>query len=167
MLGCEGSDHRLGFGCGNRAGDGSRLFRAGIDPRAVPRRAQEAFSLAVSEYRPVAQPCRYCANLICDRLIRRHLVHQSPVPRLRRRQDTAGQSQFKGALLADCPRPEPRHAAIRRQTYPRVGHHEPSGRLKLDELITRRYALDDVNQAYADMRSGVNIRGVVDFIPAG
>jgi len=39
--------------------------------------------------------------------------------------------------------------------------------LKLDELITRRYALDDVNQAYADMRSGVNIRGVVDFIPAG
>jgi S-(hydroxymethyl)glutathione dehydrogenase/alcohol dehydrogenase len=42
-----------------------------------------------------------------------------------------------------------------------------SGDLKLDELITRRYALDDVNQAYADMRSGVNIRGVVDFIPAG
>jgi hypothetical protein len=42
-----------------------------------------------------------------------------------------------------------------------------AGRLKLDELITRRYALDDVNQAYADMRSGVNIRGVVDFIPAG
>jgi Zn-dependent alcohol dehydrogenase len=28
-------------------------------------------------------------------------------------------------------------------------------------------ALDDVNLAYADMRSGVNIRGVVDFIPAG
>jgi hypothetical protein len=42
-----------------------------------------------------------------------------------------------------------------------------AGRLKLDELITRRYALDDVNQAYADRRSGVNIRGVVDFIPAG
>jgi threonine dehydrogenase-like Zn-dependent dehydrogenase len=42
-----------------------------------------------------------------------------------------------------------------------------AGRLKLDELITRRYALDDVSQAYADMRSGVNIRGVVDFIPAG
>jgi hypothetical protein len=42
-----------------------------------------------------------------------------------------------------------------------------AGRLKLDELITRRYALADVNQAYADMRSGVNIRGAVDFIPAG
>ena len=33
--------------------------------------------------------------------------------------------------------------------------------------LRRYYALDDVNQAYADMRSGVNIRGVVDFIPAG
>jgi hypothetical protein len=42
-----------------------------------------------------------------------------------------------------------------------------AGRLKLDELITRRYGPDDVSQAYADMRSGVNIRGVVDFIPAG
>jgi hypothetical protein len=44
---------------------------------------------------------------------------------------------------------------------------QADGRLKLDELITRRYALDDVNQAYADMRSGVNICGVVEFIPAG
>ena len=35
--------------------------------------------------------------------------------------------------------------------------------LKLDELITKRYKLDDINQAYADMRAGVNIRGVIDF----
>jgi S-(hydroxymethyl)glutathione dehydrogenase/alcohol dehydrogenase len=41
------------------------------------------------------------------------------------------------------------------------------GRLKLDELITRRYALDDINQAYADMRAGINIRGVIDFMPPG
>ena len=40
-----------------------------------------------------------------------------------------------------------------------------AGRLKLDELITKRYTLDDINQAYADMRAGVNIRGVIDFIP--
>jgi Zn-dependent alcohol dehydrogenase len=38
-----------------------------------------------------------------------------------------------------------------------------AGRLKLDELVTKRYTLDDINQAYLDMRSGVNIRGVVDF----
>jgi S-(hydroxymethyl)glutathione dehydrogenase/alcohol dehydrogenase len=42
-----------------------------------------------------------------------------------------------------------------------------AGRLKLDELITKRYTLDDINQAYADMRAGVNIRGVIDFIPPG
>jgi S-(hydroxymethyl)glutathione dehydrogenase/alcohol dehydrogenase len=42
-----------------------------------------------------------------------------------------------------------------------------SGRLKLDELVTKRYALDDINQAYLDMRSGVNIRGVIDFMPPG
>jgi Zn-dependent alcohol dehydrogenase len=54
-----------------------------------------------------------------------------------------------------------------RDAMPNLLNLYVAGRLKLDELITRRYALDDVNQAYADMRSGVNIRGVVDFIPAG
>lgn len=37
------------------------------------------------------------------------------------------------------------------------------GVLKLDELITRRYSLDEVNQGYADMRAGINIRGVIEF----
>ena len=50
-----------------------------------------------------------------------------------------------------------------RDAMPNLLNLYAAGRLKLDELITRRYALDDVNQAYADMRSGVNIRGVVDF----
>lgn len=36
-----------------------------------------------------------------------------------------------------------------------------AGRLKLDELITNTYKLDDVNQAYADMHAGRNIRGVI------
>ena len=54
-----------------------------------------------------------------------------------------------------------------RDATPNLLNPYAAGRLKLDELIPRRYALDDVNQAYADMRSGVNIRGVVDFIPAG
>lgn len=36
-----------------------------------------------------------------------------------------------------------------------------AGRLKLDELITRTYRLDEVNQAYADMHAGSNIRGVI------
>src|SRR5215470_16096770 len=36
-----------------------------------------------------------------------------------------------------------------------------SGQLKLDELITRKYSLDQVNQAYRDMTDGKNIRGVI------
>jgi alcohol dehydrogenase (nicotinoprotein) len=36
-----------------------------------------------------------------------------------------------------------------------------SGDLKLDELITRRYKLEDVNQGYQDMLDGKNIRGVI------
>ena len=37
------------------------------------------------------------------------------------------------------------------------------GKLKLDELITKRYKLEDVAQGYEDMRDGKNIRGVVVF----
>jgi NDMA-dependent alcohol dehydrogenase len=35
------------------------------------------------------------------------------------------------------------------------------GQLKLDELITRTYTLDQVNEGYQDMRDGKNIRGVM------
>lgn len=38
-----------------------------------------------------------------------------------------------------------------------------AGKLKLDELITRTYTLDQVNEAYADMLAGKNIRGVILF----
>ena len=37
------------------------------------------------------------------------------------------------------------------------------GQLKLDELTTRTYTLDQINQGYADMLAGENIRGVVVF----
>jgi NDMA-dependent alcohol dehydrogenase len=38
-----------------------------------------------------------------------------------------------------------------------------SGHLKLDELITRRYRLDQINDAITDMREGRNIRGVIEY----
>lgn len=38
-----------------------------------------------------------------------------------------------------------------------------SGRLLLDEMITKRYRLDDINDAYADLAAGHLIRGVIDF----
>lgn len=39
------------------------------------------------------------------------------------------------------------------------------GRLKLDELITRRYGLDEVARGYADMAAGTVIRGVLEISP--
>jgi S-(hydroxymethyl)glutathione dehydrogenase/alcohol dehydrogenase len=38
-----------------------------------------------------------------------------------------------------------------------------SGDLKLDELITTTYTLDEVNQGYEDLVAGKNIRGVIRF----
>jgi S-(hydroxymethyl)glutathione dehydrogenase/alcohol dehydrogenase len=38
-----------------------------------------------------------------------------------------------------------------------------SGNLKLDQLITKRYRLDQINDAITDMREGRNIRGIIEF----
>jgi NDMA-dependent alcohol dehydrogenase len=38
-----------------------------------------------------------------------------------------------------------------------------SGQLKLDELVTRTYTLDEINEGYQDMRDGKNIRGVIIY----
>ena len=38
-----------------------------------------------------------------------------------------------------------------------------SGQLKLDELVTRTYTLDQINEGYQDMRDGKNIRGVIIY----
>jgi len=46
---------------------------------------------------------------------------------------------------------------------PRMLQLYNQGLLKLDELITREYALEDVNQGYEDMRNGRNIRGLIRY----
>ena len=38
-----------------------------------------------------------------------------------------------------------------------------SGDLRLDELVTKTYTLDQINEGYADMHAGVNIRGVIVY----
>jgi S-(hydroxymethyl)glutathione dehydrogenase/alcohol dehydrogenase len=38
-----------------------------------------------------------------------------------------------------------------------------NGKLKLDELATRTYKLEDINTGYQDMRDGRNLRGVITF----
>ncbi len=50
-----------------------------------------------------------------------------------------------------------------RTAIPRLLGLYRSGDLKLDELVTREYDLDDINEAIDDMRSGRNIRGVITF----
>ncbi len=44
---------------------------------------------------------------------------------------------------------------------PRMLELYRAGRLKLDELVTTRYRLEDVNQGYRDMLDGRNIRGLL------
>jgi len=47
--------------------------------------------------------------------------------------------------------------------FPRLLGLYKTGRLKLDELVTATYPLDDVNRAFDDMQSGANARGVIVF----
>ncbi|MFC7602264.1 Zn-dependent alcohol dehydrogenase [Streptosporangium amethystogenes subsp. fukuiense] len=44
---------------------------------------------------------------------------------------------------------------------PRLLGMHSAGRLKLDELVTRTYRLEQINEAYDDLHAGVNIRGVI------
>jgi NDMA-dependent alcohol dehydrogenase len=46
---------------------------------------------------------------------------------------------------------------------PRLIEMYRQGQLKLDELVTRTYPLEKINDAYADMHAGHNIRGVIEF----
>ncbi len=50
-----------------------------------------------------------------------------------------------------------------RADIPRLLGLYRDGQLKLDELITQTYKLEDINQAYADMAAGKNIRGVIMY----
>jgi S-(hydroxymethyl)glutathione dehydrogenase/alcohol dehydrogenase len=59
---------------------------------------------------------------------------------------------LKGVMYGDCnPTAD----------IPRLLKMYRDGTLKLDELVTRRYSLDEINDAVADMHAGRNIRGVV------
>jgi S-(hydroxymethyl)glutathione dehydrogenase/alcohol dehydrogenase len=50
-----------------------------------------------------------------------------------------------------------------RAAIPELLRMYQNGRLKLDELITQRYTLDQINEGYQDMRDGKNIRGLIEF----
>jgi S-(hydroxymethyl)glutathione dehydrogenase/alcohol dehydrogenase len=50
-----------------------------------------------------------------------------------------------------------------RYDVPRLLELYSQGELKLDELVTRTYTLDQINEGYEDMRSHRNIRGVIRY----
>jgi alcohol dehydrogenase (nicotinoprotein) len=60
--------------------------------------------------------------------------------------------QIRGALFGDS---NPLY------DIPRLLGLYRSGDLKLAELVSRKYGLDQVNDAYRDMTEGKNIRGVI------
>jgi S-(hydroxymethyl)glutathione dehydrogenase/alcohol dehydrogenase len=65
---------------------------------------------------------------------------------------TLFRKQLRGSLFGDC-----------NPTYdiPKILGLYQSGDLKLDEIITRTYTLDQVQEGYEDLLAGKNIRGVV------
>jgi Zn-dependent alcohol dehydrogenase len=47
--------------------------------------------------------------------------------------------------------------------FPRMLALYMAGKLKLDELITHRYPIEEAPQAFADLESGKNARGIIEF----
>ncbi|WP_273735362.1 NDMA-dependent alcohol dehydrogenase [Mycolicibacterium septicum] len=67
---------------------------------------------------------------------------------------TLYEKSIRGSLFGSS---NPRH------DIPRYLEMYNVGALKLDELVTKEYSLDDVNQGYEDMLAGRNIRGIIRF----
>jgi len=54
-------------------------------------------------------------------------------------------------------------SCVPRVDFPRMLGLYMQGKLKLDELITRRYTIDEAPQAFADLEAARNARGVIVF----
>lgn len=67
---------------------------------------------------------------------------------------TLFQKQLRGSIFG---------SASPRSAIPELLNMYRNGRLKLDELITKEYTLDKINEGYQDLRDGKNIRGVIKF----
>jgi S-(hydroxymethyl)glutathione dehydrogenase/alcohol dehydrogenase len=54
-------------------------------------------------------------------------------------------------------------SCVPRVDFPRMLALYMAGRLKLEELITQRYSIDEAPRAFADLQAGKNARGVIVF----
>ena len=64
------------------------------------------------------------------------------------------EKSLQGSYFGSC---------VPRIDFPRMLGLYMAGKLKLDELITKRYSVEEAPQAFADMQSGKNARGVIVF----
>jgi len=64
------------------------------------------------------------------------------------------EKSIQGSYFGSC---------VPRIDFPRMLQLYMAGKLKLDELITKRYKIDEAPQAFADLESGKNARGVIVF----
>ena len=64
------------------------------------------------------------------------------------------EKSLQGSYFGSC---------VPRIDFPKMLALYMAGKLKLDELITRRYKIDEAPQAFADMQAGRNARGVIVF----
>ncbi|MBF6278428.1 MULTISPECIES: NDMA-dependent alcohol dehydrogenase [Nocardia] len=67
---------------------------------------------------------------------------------------TMYEKQIRGALFGSS---NPHHDITRLLELYNLGQ------LKLDELVTNEYSLEDINQGYDDMLAGKNIRGIIRY----
>ncbi|MCZ6680824.1 MAG: Zn-dependent alcohol dehydrogenase [Candidatus Poribacteria bacterium] len=54
-------------------------------------------------------------------------------------------------------------SAVPRVDMPKLLQLYDEGKLKIDELITQNYRIEEINEAFADMEAGKNARGVILF----
>lgn len=78
----------------------------------------------------------------------------APIPGLNALSISMMQKRIQGALYG---------MKSPREAMPMLLNMYRAGKLKLDELVTKVYSLDEINDAYDDMRNGRNIRGVIHF----
>jgi S-(hydroxymethyl)glutathione dehydrogenase/alcohol dehydrogenase len=64
------------------------------------------------------------------------------------------EKSLQGSYFGSC---------VPRIDFPRMLQLYMTGKLKLDELITKRYKIDEAPLAFADLESGKNARGVIVF----
>ena len=147
-----------------RAGDGVRRHpRLRLDRRGHPGRRRPHLGSDVRPSRALSQAsCTATWSSPASRSPARAARSSSPV--LLRSPETDAQlnlmmlsmlnKEIKGTIFGSL---NPR------ESIPRLLSMYRDGVLRVDELVTQRYSLDDINVGYQDMRDGKNIRGVITF----